>query len=148
MLAAAAAIAAILVWDGDSLEIDGAQIRLWGVDAPELAQTCERPDGRLWACGAAAKAALVEMFAGQPVECQARGRDHYGRTVARCSAGPVRDIGAEMVRRGLAMDSTRYSGGAYAGEERAARKARRGIWNGSFIEPWKWRRDHKRDRKG
>lgn len=66
MLSAAAAIAAILVWDGDSLEIDAAQIRLWGTYAPEIAQTCERPDGRRWACGAAAKAALVEMVAGQP----------------------------------------------------------------------------------
>lgn len=136
ILAASLALAA----DGDSFHAGADHVRLWGIDAPELAQTCLRPDGRRWACGQAAKAAMAGMLAGGPLDCQARGRDRYRRTVAVCSAGPVRDIGAEMVRLGLAIDYARYSGGAYAGEERAARRARRGMWNGTFIEPWRWRK--------
>jgi endonuclease YncB( thermonuclease family) len=35
--------------------------------------------------------------------------------------------------------------GAYDGEERAAREARRGIWSSSFDRPAAWRAKHPRD---
>ena len=28
----------------------------------------------------------------------------------------------------------------YAGAEKAARAARRGIWRGEFVTPWEWRK--------
>ena len=39
--------------DGDSLTIGATRIRLFGIDAPELNQTCQRGD-RAWSCGQAA----------------------------------------------------------------------------------------------
>jgi endonuclease YncB( thermonuclease family) len=44
------------VVDGDTLEVGGRKVRLFGIDAPELDQTCDA-EGQLWACGAEARAA-------------------------------------------------------------------------------------------
>src|SRR5215218_3460822 len=38
------------VIDGDTLEIGGRHVRLFGIDAPETGQTCTRPDGRSSPC--------------------------------------------------------------------------------------------------
>src|SRR5690349_20802189 len=35
----------VTVTDGDTLRLDGAPVRLWGVDAPELRQTCASAPG-------------------------------------------------------------------------------------------------------
>jgi endonuclease YncB( thermonuclease family) len=41
--------------DGDTLEIYGQRIRLYGIDAPESSQLCVRPSGERGRCGAASK---------------------------------------------------------------------------------------------
>jgi hypothetical protein len=41
------------VVDGDTLEIQGRRIRLWGVDAPESSQLCRGEDSSQYRCGAA-----------------------------------------------------------------------------------------------
>jgi len=51
--------------DGDSLAIGGERMRLKGIDAPELVQSCER-NGRPWACGREARDALQRLVAGPP----------------------------------------------------------------------------------
>jgi endonuclease YncB( thermonuclease family) len=38
--------------DGDTLEIHGTRIRLWGIDAPESSQLCRGADSNLYRCGA------------------------------------------------------------------------------------------------
>jgi endonuclease YncB( thermonuclease family) len=42
------------VIDGDTLEIHGTRIRLWGVDSPESAQLCRGEDSLQYRCGAKA----------------------------------------------------------------------------------------------
>jgi endonuclease YncB( thermonuclease family) len=54
------------------------------------------------------------------------------------------DIGSEMVRQGWALDYERYSGGAYADEQKAAWVERAGLWAGEFVPPWEWRRARRR----
>lgn len=125
------------VVDGDSLSIAGTQIRLFGIDAPELHQTCNRA-GRNWACGLEAAAALRAASADKQVVCRARERDRFGRTVAVCHAGGL-DLGAAMIKGGLAV-----SFGSYEADEREARDARRGIWSSSFDPPAVWRARHPR----
>lgn len=44
---------AVRVLDGDTLDVAGTRVRLFGIDAPETAQTCRR-SGRDWGCGAEA----------------------------------------------------------------------------------------------
>jgi endonuclease YncB( thermonuclease family) len=39
--------------------------------------------------------------------------DHFGRTVAECFLPDGRDLSAEMVKLGLAIDWRKYSGGRY-----------------------------------
>lgn len=125
--------------DGDTLDIAGTHVRLAGIDAPELRQTCERDD-RPWRCGEAARAALDEALAGGTVSCRAEKRDKYRRPLGFCTVGGT-DIAALMVRNGLAVA---YLGKAYQGEEAEARAARRGLWAGSFQPPADYRTAHPR----
>jgi len=39
------------VIDGDTIEVHGRRIRLYGIDAPESSQLCVRPNGERWRCG-------------------------------------------------------------------------------------------------
>jgi endonuclease YncB( thermonuclease family) len=89
------------VTDGDSLRVQGVEIRLKGVDAPEMRQTCSRA-GRPYPCGEAAKQALQAKIAGRTLACRIEGRDRYGRSLARCRA-EGQDLGAWLVREGLAV---------------------------------------------
>lgn len=128
--------------DGDSLRVGRTQIRLWGIDAPEFDQTCER-DGRDWDCGRAARSALASRVDGRVIVCQVRDRDAYRRAVSVCRV-EGRSINEWMVREGWAVDYRRYSGGEYAAPERQARKAGRGIWSGRFERPDRYRQQHRR----
>ena len=49
--------------DGDSLIVGRHEIRLPGIDAPELSQTCVR-DSQPWDCGKAAADQLNKLIAG------------------------------------------------------------------------------------
>src|SRR5271170_4142717 len=51
------------VIDGDTLEIHGTRIRLWGVDAPESSQLCRGPDSEQYRCGAQAANDLDALIA-------------------------------------------------------------------------------------
>jgi endonuclease YncB( thermonuclease family) len=128
------------VVDGDSLFLRETEIRLFGIDAPELYQTCTR-DERPWYCGAEATRALRMMVTGREVACRPRDRDRYARVIAVCHAGEL-DLGAAMIRSGLAV-----SYGAYTAEEQEAREARRGLWSSRFDQPAAWRaRNPRRER--
>lgn len=127
------------VIDGDTIAVGGKRIRLQGIDAPEARQKCTR-SGSMWRCGWAATAALRGFLGGQRVQCTGQGRDRNKRLVAVCRVNGE-DIGAWMVRHGWALDYRRYSKGRYAAEEAEAKAARRGLWAGTFTEPWEWRED-------
>ncbi|MGJ5177184.1 thermonuclease family protein [Bradyrhizobium oligotrophicum] len=139
ILAAPPATAADLIGrasvvDGDTLDIHGARIRLWGIDAPESAQACRGRDRKLYRCGALAANTLDAFARGKVLRCRPVDGDRYGRIVARCTAGGA-DLGRFMVSRGLALEETQYSGGAYAADQLAARRAGRGLWSGRFVAP-------------
>lgn len=129
------------VVDGDGLRVNGA-VRLWGIDAPERAQTCTDASRRSYACGEASAAHLRRLVERDPaVDCARRDADRYGRTVAVCvnSAG---DLGRRQVIAGWAVDYARYSGGRYRDEEEAAKAGRLGLWSGEFQQPEQWRKEN------
>ncbi|MEN2991815.1 thermonuclease family protein [Tistrella sp. BH-R2-4] len=125
------------VIDGDTLEIAGERVRLYGIDAQEAAQSCTGADGRVWPCGAAAGEALRALTQGREVICVVTGRDRYKRFLALCHAGGE-DLGARLVRDGMALAYRRYSR-IYAALEAEAHDAGRGIWAGRFEMPELWR---------
>jgi len=91
------------VIDGDTIVIRKTRIRLAGIDAPELTQG--------W--GQKSKWALFELCKGQVITAEVTGRDRYGRALAVCYLPDGRDVGAELIKMGLALDWPHFSGGRY-----------------------------------
>lgn len=124
--------------DGDTLVLGDEKIRLNGIDAPELSQTCTTPSGENWPCGQKAKQKLQALAAKGKLTCKGSKTDLYHRTLATCYVAG-QDINAAMVRSGAAVAFRRYSR-AYVPLEQAARKDRLGIWQGSLQMPWDYRK--------
>lgn len=91
------------VIDGDTIVINKVHIRLAGIDAPEL----DHPYGQN------AKRALMNLCRGQVVTAVTDGSTSHERAVATCTLEDGRDLSAEMVRAGLALDWGKHSGGRY-----------------------------------
>jgi len=125
-----------VVVDGDSLRIGADAVRLAGIDAPELGQSCTDPHDVAWECGLEAKRELARRIGDAPVSCRQIRIDQYDRIVALCAANGD-DLSAAMVRSGYALADGRD--GRYLEDERSARLARKGMWSGSFQTPWEWR---------
>jgi endonuclease YncB( thermonuclease family) len=130
---------AIIIRDGDTLSVAGLDHRLHGIDAPEYRQSCQRADGSEWPCGEEARAALVALTKGKMLTCEELARDKYQRVVARCLDGQKRDIAQIMARSGMAISLNSFVEGPYAEEAQAAKEAKRGLWQGRFVEPAIWR---------
>jgi endonuclease YncB( thermonuclease family) len=130
--------------DGDTIHIGKTKIRLHGIDAPEMRQTCIT-DSKRWSCGKAATAALKHMIGDGDVICIRHEQDRYGRIVAVCRASEV-NLNARMVLEGWALAYRRYSMD-YVGDESIARDTGLGMWRGKFIPPWDWRRGKRLVRK-
>lgn len=126
--------------DGDTLVIRDRYVRLLGIDAPELNQTCHR-DGNLYDCGRAAKEALRTEIGNQMIRCEIEGPDRYNRDLGRCFKSE-KDISAWLVEYGWAI-----SYGEYHNEEMTARRAKRGLWSGEFERPSQWRAQNKSKRQ-
>lgn len=93
------------VTDGDTFTLSGQRrpIRVWALDAPEWNQRG----------GAAATRALRDLIAGRQLTCRVRDIDRYDRIVGQCFLPDGTDITAWMIRKGVAREYCRYSGGYY-----------------------------------
>ena len=129
--------------DGDSLTVGSRQVRLFGIDAPEFDQTCNR-NGERWSCGSEAADYLSRLVTGRDVRCRLVSTDQYDRAVSRCTVGTT-DINAAMVESGFATAFRQYSSDYTAAEARA-KAAKRGIWAGTFEAPRAYRREEKQAR--
>jgi endonuclease YncB( thermonuclease family) len=128
---------ALQVVDGDSLRRGDMDIRLHGIDAPEYRQSCRDKHGSDYPCGKQATNSLRSLVGKQEVSCNSIETDRYGRAVAVCRIGGL-EINGEMVRLGWAVAYARHSL-SYVRLEAEARRARRGIWAGSFEQPEDYR---------
>jgi endonuclease YncB( thermonuclease family) len=91
------------VIDGDTIVIAKTRIRLAGIDAPEL----DHP----W--GQKSKWAMISMCKGQIITAELSDDLSHDRVVGTCYLPDGRDLAAELVKQGLAIDWPKYSGGKY-----------------------------------
>jgi endonuclease YncB( thermonuclease family) len=125
------------VIDGDTFRIGETVVRLFDVDAPDLAQTCDGGPSRLRPCGAYVADALADRLAGREVRCTVLKLDQYDRRVAHCKV-EGEGLSEWLVASGLAMVFRRYSD-RFTEEEDAARAAGTGLWQTEFEPPWEYR---------
>jgi len=130
------------VLDADTLVVAEVRVRLIGIDAPEDDQTC-LVDDHEWPCGQVATAAVDDLVGVEPVHCEVYGHDRWGRALAVCYQGGL-DLNAAIVRSGWALawypGTGAVLGPSYEAAEEEARLKTAGVWQGSFTEPWRWRR--------
>lgn len=125
------------VLGGDSLRINGAVVRLAGVEAPEADQKCFGANKKRWACGEAAQAALQQIVKGKTVRCEVSGADAAGRSLGRCltvNTGTSQDVAETLVRQGAVF----AEGGllaSYTSVESEAKAKKVGLWRGEAERP-------------
>ena len=91
------------VIDGDTIVVEKIKVRLAGIDAPELDQP--------W--GQKSKWEMVKICIGQSIRVELTGETSYDRLVGTCYLPDGRDIGAEIIKVGLALDGGHFSKGKY-----------------------------------
>lgn len=128
---------AATVTDGDTLVVGGVRVRLEGIDAPEIDQTCGRRWLGTWKCGREAADHVGRLVRDRVVACLGKGHDAYGRLLGVCVVEGL-EINADLVRNGLAWAFVKYSQ-RYVEVEADARAAKRGVWQGEAKPAWIWR---------
>src|ERR1700733_4444550 len=123
--------------DAKQITIGATRIRLNGIDAPSLDQLCLNNAGERWTCGVAARDELIKHTDGKNWTCHELRSDRRGRQIAKCEVDGE-DVQQWMVKNGWALSYVRVSHD-YDADEKAAREAKAGMWQGAFIAPWDWR---------
>jgi endonuclease YncB( thermonuclease family) len=125
----------VRIRDGDSIVVMrggvGVEVRLDGIDCPELAQ----------AFGKKAKSVASELAFGKTVRLVPKGKDRYGRELAEVFLPDGRSLNRALVSAGYAWWYSKYSTDqSLEYLEQGARAARRGLWaDGSPVPPWEFR---------
>ncbi len=130
----------LYIVDGDSISM---QMRIAGIDTPEMQQKCRQTKSKIIDCGRLAKDYLKQVLQNLPGELliEPAGIDHYNRILVKVYKGDV-DIGQLMVEAGIAFS---YKD-TYRQEENLAKVEKLGFWGFDTppIEPYKWRKMRKR----
>ena len=122
---------------GDTIKIGATRIALFGVDAPELGQSCTE-NREAWKCGREARTALTELIDGQSVNCERKDVKGSKTIFAVCRAGKI-ILNAAMAQRGWVVTYHPQTK-EYEKYELVARISKVGVWRGPFVKPWEWRK--------
>jgi endonuclease YncB( thermonuclease family) len=123
------------VIDGETLEMQGQVVKLFGIDALEMDQVCLNGN-RPWPCGEESARSLAALIGGQPIRCQPI-RNLGGYILAVCDLSGD-DLAAWMVASGWAF-ADRSVSSDYVPYEETARGNNEGVWSSEHIAPWDWR---------
>ena len=136
------------VVDGDTIKIGKNKIRLLGIDAPEKKQQCKKPwltisfisFSKDYPCGQISTDKLKKKIKDKLLICKWINKDRYKRYIAECFKDKT-NINAWMVRNGYAVAYRKYSK-KFVSQEIFARKEKLGLWSGTFIMPWDYRKNN------
>lgn len=126
-----------------TIEINGHEIRFWGIDTPDLDQICYTKGKRQkpYRCGAASFEKIQRMFRNQDFTCKGDKRDEEGRLLAICytySGNIEIIINEQLVLSGWAVADPEQTD-SYNRHQNVARRLKDGLWRSSFVMPWEWR---------
>jgi endonuclease YncB( thermonuclease family) len=126
----------LYIIDGDSVSL---QMRIAGIDTPEIKQKCQQYANKIIDCGRLSKRylqRLLKSLSGE-ISISTIGVDNYQRILVKIYKGDV-NIGKRMVESGMAYS---YKN-TYRQEEDLAKAEKLGFW--AFvtppIKPYKWRK--------
>lgn len=134
----------IRVIDGDTIALNSINIRLLGVDAPEIKQTCNTSKKYQVNCGILAKIKMQELIGNNIVVCSSRGLDRYKRLLSYCYVKDI-NINLELVKTGYAYAYSR-SNIIFKIYEIIARISKKGLWQTDFQNPKDWRKNNTRNK--
>lgn len=127
------------VLSGDTLVLNNSYIvKLYGIAAPDIKQSCAARDGRGYKCGQQSANWLSEWLSDNEIKCHILKDNGEGFLQGVCLLGPY-DIGAAIVNAGWAVADARDTPVYQAYQEQASNN-RRGIWDGKFYFPWDWQK--------
>ena len=132
------ASSSLKIIDGDTIILNSEKIRFYGIDTPEIKQTCTDNYGHTYSCGIRAKLELEKIIGSRKISCIKKTKDRYKRSISICYVDE-NDINSLMVKSGWALAYRKYSK-KYVKDEAIAKLNDAGMWSGKFIAPWKWRR--------
>ena len=129
----------VRVIDGDTTEVlhegRAEQVRLNGIDCPEMGQ----------AFGRRAKQFTSDRAFGKTVSVKVLARDRYDRIIGEVTLPDGKSLNLELVSADYAWWYRRYAPNDHVREklENEARNAKRGLWVDPIpVPPWEYRRSH------
>jgi len=122
--------------NGDTLELDGQVVRLYGIQAPHPKQTCRTHKGQVQQCGQIATLGLAALVRGPKIRCEAKGTNAQGEALAACFVGWM-NVAEEMVASGYAVADP-LTGADFQRAEAFAKARKEGLWRTEFTNPWEW----------
>lgn len=136
VLLASGGASAQSVIDGDTIDYKGMVLRLWGIDAPEKAQTC----GDGWAAGKAAADYLAQLMHGKTVTCQLKKGPFYDKAHYGLCKANGQDLSAAMASAGMAWSLPNLTD-AYTVQDSDAQFNIRGVNAHPCAKAWDWREE-------
>ena len=94
--------------DGDTIILNSEKIRFYGIDTPEIKQTCTNNNGQSYSCGVKATLELKKIIGSRKVSCIKKTKDRYKRSISICYVDG-KDINSLMVKKGWALAYRKYS---------------------------------------
>lgn len=123
---------------GAMIDIEGLHVKLLGIEAPYMQQTCTDKFGQGYLCGQKARDWLQNWVQNKVIKCHIISPENNGRATGVCFSEGY-DVAAVTVNAGWAVAYTKNTD-IYVPYEHQAGTNKRGLWAGTFYKPWDWKK--------